>query len=535
MASAFTPRQAWVSTGIRLQTAASQRPPCISNVRSTLRHRNLSVSPIKHEESNQGSRILRSNQDVSVQEPSREVDEVNVAVSAGKSEEGKPPKPHSLKDIFPDLFGDRKPLMAHSSSSGSRKDWEKSLDASMRDPNAMIRHTRQPSRPSPAAIKSQLSSIFQQESPDVEESAMRSNITKLGAKNRTRAAPKELQAFHELLESMFEASEAQAAESGRMSRTAQTPNDSQRDNSGFAMNRFTGGRDAYLSDAMAGRRYTERREHGAQPYDQKSTPWITPTAKRVGGLRTVTDAEMEDYMQKRELVASLRTDLDILEWLNRTYFGVNAAASISADASDNDAPLSSTFTASYPLVLAYTISVLHLRFRNPHAALAVFEVARSFSLESYLVGCTTAVYNEMLRARWEGLQDLKGVEEGLQEMQNRGVGWDKETMRFATTLVEQLVEARLASLEREQASTPPTAISNDQRLVWAHGPDVFQRLVRLEEMVENQVEFTELRERRKMRRRADEVREQAEGGMWGGQSGQQDGQGRGFNGHSATY
>ena len=112
MASAFTPRQAWVSTGIRLQTAASQRPPCISNVRSTLRHRNLSVSPIKHEESNQGWRSLRSNQDVSVQEPSREVDEVNVAVSAGKSEEGKPPKPHSLKDIFPDLFGDRKPLMA---------------------------------------------------------------------------------------------------------------------------------------------------------------------------------------------------------------------------------------------------------------------------------------------------------------------------------------------------------------------------------------------------------------------------------------
>jgi hypothetical protein len=47
----------------------------------------------------------------------------------------------------------------------------------------------------------------------------------------------------------------------------------------------------------------------------------------------VAEAQVEDGY------GVLRTDLDILEWLNRTYFGVNAAASISAGASDNDAPL----------------------------------------------------------------------------------------------------------------------------------------------------------------------------------------------------
>ena len=337
-----------------------------------------------------------------------------------------------------------------------------------------------------------------------------------GGRDRTRAAPKELQAFHELLESMFEASEAQAAESGRLNRTMHKPGGFRRDDSAFGMNRSAGGRDSYLSDAMAGRRHQDRRETGIQSYEQRSTLRITPAAKRVGGFRAVTDAEMEDYMQKRELITSLRTDLDIIEWLNRTYFDANAETSLGVEANRLDATSSSSFTASYPLVLAYTISVLHLRFRNPHAALAVFEIARSFSLESYLVGCTTAVYNEMLRARWEGLRDLKGVEEGLAEMQSRGVGWDKDTMRLATTLVEKLVELRLASLREEQTPASPTAVSNDQRLVWAYGPDVFERLARLEEMVESQVEFTEMRMRQTMKRRADKLREQEEAGMSAG-------------------
>ena len=354
-----------------------------------------------------------------------------------------------------------------------------------------------------------------------------------GGRDRTRAAPKELQAFHELLESMFEASEAQAAESGRSNKTIHKSSDFRRDDSRFGMDSSAVGRDSYLSDAMAGRRYQDRQETGTQSYEQRSTPWIMPTAKRVGGFRAVTEAEMEDYMQKRELITSLRTDLEILEWLNRTYFDANAETSTSAEASHLDATSTSSFTASYPLVLAYTISVLHLRFRNPHAALAVFEIARSFSLESYLVGCTTAVYNEMLRARWEGLRDLKGVEEGLVEMQSRGVGWDKDSMRFATNLVEKLVELRLASLREKQTPGPPTAVSNDQRLVWAYGADVFERLARLEEMVESQVEFTEMRMRQTMKRRADKLREQEEAGMLAGSRVPQNV--RNHDGHLATY
>lgn len=383
----------------------------------------------------------------------------------------------------------------------------------MADTEAMIDSPRRTSRPSPASIGSTLASIFNTSS-DANKGSKRPSTSTTGTKDRTRAPPKELQAFHELLESMFEASEAQVAESGRGRRKVDEESRGRRTDSNFGMDRHGGVRDSYLSDAMAGRRYQDRREPGSYLDEQRhDRSRITAIAKPVGHLRDVTEADMEDYVQKRELIASLRTDLDILEWLNRTYFTLKPAASGKGETSDIEATSSSTFNSSYPLVLTYAISVLHLRFHNPHAALAVFDIARSFTLESYLVGCTTGVYNEMLRARWEGLQDLKGVEEGLEEMGRRGVGWNKETMKFATALVEKLVKLRLAALSEEHSTVSPKAVSNDQRLVWAYGSDVFERLARIEEMVENQVEFTERKVRMQMRRRADELREQEEGQM----------------------
>jgi hypothetical protein len=401
----------------------------------------------------------------------------------------------------------------------------------MYDPAAIV-DGRRPSRPSPRSIGSTLSSIFNTSS-DAEKGTRRPTVPTNGTKDRTRAPPKELKAFHELLESMFEASEAQAAESGSAKRNVGRDSGARRGDSSFGTDRFSGPRDSYLSDTMAGRRHSDRREPGTHSDEREDRSRIIAIAKPIGSMRNVTDAEMEDYMQKREVIASLRTDLDILEWLNRTYFDLNAATSGKAETNDIDATSTPTFTAAYPLVLAYTISVLHLRFHNPHAALAVFDLARSFTLESYLVGCTTAVYNEMLRARWEGLGDLKGVEEGLEEMGRRGVGWDKETMRFATALVEKLVKLRLATFSEENASTSPPSVTNDQRLVWAYGTDVFERLARLEEMVENQVEFSERGVRIQMKRRADELRGQEEGETrMDGRFGRNE-EGRGFGGRSA--
>lgn len=110
MSPPLAPRHAWRSTGIQLRTESSQRPQWISNVRMILRQRNLSVSAVNHEENRQGPAVSRSEEDMSTPRPPSTTDNSDAAASdLGPAAAGKPKKPHSLKDIFPDLFRDSKP------------------------------------------------------------------------------------------------------------------------------------------------------------------------------------------------------------------------------------------------------------------------------------------------------------------------------------------------------------------------------------------------------------------------------------------
>lgn len=98
---------------MKLRTTSPQQPEWISNVRMILRQRDLSVSAVKHEGNQQGLVIPRSEENVSPQKPPSTTDNSDAAASdLGQSAAGKPKKPHSLKDIFPDLFGDSKPHLS---------------------------------------------------------------------------------------------------------------------------------------------------------------------------------------------------------------------------------------------------------------------------------------------------------------------------------------------------------------------------------------------------------------------------------------
>ncbi|KAJ9098945.1 hypothetical protein QFC19_006169 [Naganishia cerealis] len=488
-------RNAWISSGFKLRPIPSQSQTARYLFGQPL-GRGLSSSHSRGAEADESQPPPPSSSVPEAPHPQSEASSAELPTditshSAANDVTRKSKTPESLKDIFPDLFGDLKPTTSQPITRGQRRDWEHTLDASISDPQSKIENVgRRTIRPatatssSTAGIGVKLSSILDMGSSPTGSHRNRVSPAVYGTKDRTRAAPKELQAFHELLESMFEASEARGNQVERIQ---------ERQGTG----------DSYLSDSMLRRpRLNQRhRQEGVHGELQEKTR-LSTIAKPIGGTKNITDAEWEEFLHIKEVIASLRTDLDILVWLSTTYFTPKVSSSGNGvDATDPNHTASSTFTSIYPLVLAHTISILHARFHNPQAAVAVFNIARSHSLESYLVGCTTSVYNNMLRARWEGLGDLKGVEEGLEEMGRRGVGWDKDTMRFATTLVEDLVKIRLSS---PYGTGETHHVSNDQRLVWGYGPDVFARLARLEEMVESQVEFIEGKGLSALRRRADE-------------------------------
>ncbi len=212
-----------------------------------------------------------------------------------------------------------------------------------------------------------------------------------------------------------------------------------------------------------------------------------PVTRPIGRLSDVSADVDAHFDELKEEVYRQATDLDVLQWAIRNVFVANNAAS---------APKGLSFPPTYPLILTFLIDLFRDRFQNPELSLAIFAQARSHSHESYLIGCSTAAYNAMLKTRWDCFLDLAGVEEGVKEMLHHGVGWDQHTT--------QLISRIVGTLSQEAAAGP----SGLGRVMLQHGEDVLNRLAELENEVERYTEAAEARHRsvasqRMQARRAD--------------------------------
>lgn len=245
-------------------------------------------------------------------------------------------------------------------------------------------------------------------------------------------------------------------------------------------------------------------------------PSITSPVSQLG------DDVWEAFEGVKETIASLPTDRAILAWAAENVFQPDATANKALTGAASDSSLgTSRYPPTYPLVLAHLIALFRDTFHSPYAALALFAHARDLSAESYVSGCSTGVYNEAIRTRWESLNDLEGVEALVEEMAARGVGWDRHTLRLVSGAVAQVAEktmraaaAASAELEGEEHST---SIANSHHIDGstlarlAYGQRALEALPALERRVEAEVEAEERRHRAQMRRRMDELAEEGYG------------------------
>lgn len=149
-------------------------------------------------------------------------------------------------------------------------------------------------------------------------------------------------------------------------------------------------------------------------------------------LNAAIDALVED-------LAAQRTPADVLAWAEDNVFKPEAASEPlpSAVALHGGQASGPTWAKTYPKALGALIS--HLRQLNaPHLALAMFEHARNLGVESYIAGCQTSAYNELIRVRWECFRDLKGVFQAVKEMEGAAVAWDRFTNRVVEDVVQQV-------------------------------------------------------------------------------------------------
>lgn len=85
---------------------------------------------------------------------------------------------------------------------------------------------------------------------------------------------------------------------------------------------------------------------------------------------------------------------------------------------------------NYPALVLLAMRMFRHEFRSPSACLTLFDRVKSLGLMSYVLGATTALYNEMIALRWKSYADFHAVDGLLAEMDRAGIEFDRHTSRF---------------------------------------------------------------------------------------------------------
>lgn len=160
------------------------------------------------------------------------------------------------------------------------------------------------------------------------------------------------------------------------------------------------------------------------------------------------DMEIDKLKEQLGLCVS---DYAMLEWAEREVFGpsIRAEETARAAAAEGKPPPRHLQPPLYPQLLATLIRTAREGYDDPHLALALFEHARNLSPLSYIFGCTTPAYNELLETRWHSFRDLRGVHAALEEMRVNGVFPDLRT-RTLVDDVRREVGLRTVWLEESE-------------------------------------------------------------------------------------
>ncbi|KIM45087.1 hypothetical protein M413DRAFT_45275, partial [Hebeloma cylindrosporum] len=188
-------------------------------------------------------------------------------------------------------------------------------------------------------------------------------------------------------------------------------------------------------------------------------------------LRTRSQiAEMLD--QKKEQMSYCIDDQRLLEWASREVFDESkryaeeAQRAIEAAAKSNSKkPLPTLQSPIYPYMIAHLMQTFRDQYRDPNLALFIFEHARKLSVASYVFGCSTDAYNELIDTHWRSFKDLPGVLKSIDEMVLNGVPVNGKTRRLVDMIRRDLNENRSLDDEDEETRELWSMLTKVEQLV----------------------------------------------------------------------
>ncbi|TKY88512.1 hypothetical protein EX895_002500 [Sporisorium graminicola] len=178
--------------------------------------------------------------------------------------------------------------------------------------------------------------------------------------------------------------------------------------------------------------------------------------------------------EAREQIAMCENLAELLTWTKQQVWGIGAttmtpsqpeqlADMLSSTSLDPSTPSTAEAAEGGPRYgkdTPYYASVLHFvflairdRYRSPQTALCVPRTTRALGIESYVLGMTASLYNEVLKTQWDWLGDLSGVVSTLRQARETGI--------LAST--NAAGSTRLSSSEDDAIRETVDRIANDVR------------------------------------------------------------------------
>lgn len=181
---------------------------------------------------------------------------------------------------------------------------------------------------------------------------------------------------------------------------------------------------------------------GATHQSREMADLFNRLRRNVKRLRWTSEID-EELDRKREEIELCDKDVQLLKWATNEVF--TPQQSTGTPAKGQNAPAYNN--QLYPHIIASLIRAFRDKFHDPNLALAIFNHAKNLSIYSYVFGCTTPAYNELIETYWFCFRDLKSILDALEEMKVNGVEADNRTRRIVEIIRREAPSMRLMEEE----------------------------------------------------------------------------------------
>ncbi|KAK8153515.1 hypothetical protein BKA80DRAFT_285046 [Phyllosticta citrichinensis] len=187
----------------------------------------------------------------------------------------------------------------------------------------------------------------------------------------------------------------------------------------------------------------------------KLTPMLGGTTKKkrkkeaevIGRYALLRRKQAEQYDRVVAMFNAAQSDIELWNVLDNEVFSVirrlnldepgtlESAMDTASDSEDADFSELEIIGPNYPTFLLHAMRQLRIEFPTSTLAMSVLPTVKSFGRESFALGVSTELYNELIAISWLTYGDFQGIDEILTEMQDGGIRFDQATYEMIRSIV----------------------------------------------------------------------------------------------------